>query len=127
MRNINIELFKFAELDDAAKKAALENVRAVYLDSSDFYFSEYLASLNAFADDIGIAVRNYSFGQESAENGNYFIYADQVYAMADCMREESHTEAGAAGWHGSFSESAFSRLLVRLGDDNEAVLLGRES
>lgn len=68
-----------------------------------------------------------TFGQESAENGNYFIYADQVYAMADCMREESHTEAGAAGWHGSFSETAFSRLLVRLVDDNEAVLLGRES
>lgn len=34
MRTINIELFKFAELDDAAKKAALENVRAVYLDLS---------------------------------------------------------------------------------------------
>lgn len=68
-----------------------------------------------------------TFGKESAENGNYFIYADQVYAMADCMREESHTEAGAAGWHGSFSETAFSRLLVRLVDDNEAVLLGRES
>ncbi|ENZ5742858.1 hypothetical protein ACGWZF_004260 [Enterobacter hormaechei] len=62
MRTINIELFKFAELDDAAKKAALENVRAVYLDSSDFDFSEYHASLTAFADDIGIAVRDYSFG-----------------------------------------------------------------
>lgn len=67
-----------------------------------------------------------TFGSD-AEDGNYFIYADQVYAMADCMREESHTEAGAAGWHGSFSETAFSRLLVRLVDDNEAVLLGRES
>lgn len=67
-----------------------------------------------------------TFGND-AEDGNYFIYADQVYAMADCMREESHTEAGAAGWHGSFSETAFSRLLVRLVDDNEAVLLGRES
>jgi hypothetical protein len=67
-----------------------------------------------------------TFGSD-AEDGNYFIYADQVYAMADCMREESHTEAGAAGWNGSFSETAFSRLLVRLVDDNEAVLLGRES
>lgn len=47
--------------------------------------------------------------------------------MADCIREESHTEAGAAGWHGSFSETAFSRLLVKLVDDNEAVILGRES
>lgn len=68
-----------------------------------------------------------TFGQESAEDGNYFIYADQVYAMADCIREEAHTEAGAAGWNGSFSETAFSRLLVKLVDDNEAVLLGRES
>lgn len=66
-------------------------------------------------------------GLEAAEEGNYFIYADQVYAMADCMREEPHTEAGAAGWHGSFSETAFSRLLVKLVDDNEAVILGRES
>jgi len=67
-----------------------------------------------------------TFGND-AEDGNYFIYADQVYAMADCMREESHTEAGAAGWNGSFSETAFSRLLVRLVDDGEAVILGRES
>lgn len=67
------------------------------------------------------------FGEFSAQESNYFIYADQVYAMADCMREESHTEAGAAGWHGSFSETAFSRLLVKMVDDNEAVLLGRES
>ncbi len=78
-------------------------------------------------DDAQQAEQVETFGQESAEDGNYFIYADQVYAMADCMREEPHTEAGAAGWHGSFSESAFSRLLVRLVDDNEAVLLGRES
>ena len=67
-----------------------------------------------------------TFGQESAEDGNYFIYADQVYAMADCIREEPHTEAGAAGWHGSFSETAFSRLLVKLVDDNDAVILARE-
>lgn len=67
-----------------------------------------------------------TFGQESAEDGNYFIYADQVYAMADCIREEQHTEAGAAGWHGSFSETAFSRLLVKLVDDNDAVILARE-
>ena len=67
-----------------------------------------------------------TFGND-AEDGNYFIYADQVYAMADCMREEPHTEAGAAGWHGSFSETAFSRLLVRLADDGDAVILGRES
>lgn len=68
-----------------------------------------------------------TFGQESAEEGNYFIYDGQVYALADCMREEAHTEAGAAGWNGYFSETAFSRLLVRLVDDNEAVILGRES
>lgn len=68
-----------------------------------------------------------TFGQESAEDGNYFIYGGQVYAMSDCIREEQHTEAGAAGWHGSFSETAFSRLLVKLVDDNEAVILGRES
>lgn len=68
-----------------------------------------------------------TFGEYSAQDGNYFIYQDQVYAMADCMREEPHTEAGAAGWHGSFSETAFSRLLVRLVDDSEAVILGRES
>ncbi|HED5782855.1 TPA: hypothetical protein R5O69_004387 [Enterobacter hormaechei] len=78
-------------------------------------------------DDAQQAEQVETFGQESAEDGNYFIYADQVYAMADCMREEPHTEAGAAGWNGSFSETAFSRLLVRLVDDNEAVMLGRES
>lgn len=78
-------------------------------------------------DDTQQAEQVETFGQESAEEGNYFIYADQVYAMADCIREEAHTEAGAAGWHGSFSETAFSRLLVKLVDDNEAVILGRES
>lgn len=89
---------------------------------------ESIALISFFdLDDAQQAEQVETFGQEEAENGNYFIYADQVYAMADCMREESHTEAGAAGWHGSFSETAFSRLLVRLVDDNEAVLLGRES
>lgn len=89
---------------------------------------ESIALISFFdLDDAQQAEQVETFGREEAENGNYFIYADQVYAMADCMREESHTEAGAAGWHGSFSETAFSRLLVRLVGDNEAVLLGRES
>jgi hypothetical protein len=70
-------------------------------------------------------IENYDY--ETADQSLYFIYQDEVYAMVDCMREESHTEAGAAGWHGSFSETAFSRLLVKLVDDNEAVILGRES
>lgn len=90
--------------------------------------TESIALISFFdLDDAKQVEQVETFGQEEAENGNYFIYSDQVYAMADCMREESHTEAGAAGWHGSFSETAFSRLLVRLVDDNEAVLLGRES
>ena len=67
-----------------------------------------------------------TFG-DGALDGNYFIYAGNVYAMADCMREEPHTEAAENGWHGSFSETAFSRLLVKLVDDNEGVILGRES
>ena len=90
--------------------------------------AESIALISFFdLDDAQQAEQIEISGQEDAENGNYFIYADQVYAMADCMREESYTEAGAAGWGGSFSETAFSRLLVRLVDDNEDVMLGRES
>lgn len=68
-----------------------------------------------------------TYDYEAADQALYFIFADQVYCMLDCMREESHTEAGQDNWHGSFNETAFSRLLVRLSDDSEAVILGRES
>jgi len=67
------------------------------------------------------------FGGDLAADSNYFIYEGLCYCMAECLREESHTEAGAAGWHGYFGESNTSRVLVRLVDDNEAVILGRES
>lgn len=67
------------------------------------------------------------FGDENAMDGNFFEFQGNLYALADCVREEMHTEAGENGWHGYFSETAFSRLLVRLVDDNEAVILGRES
>lgn len=59
MRTLNV--FTFNELSDTAKKKAVECYRA-YRGGDDFYFSEYNASLEAFAKDIGININNWSYG-----------------------------------------------------------------
>lgn len=59
MRTLNV--FTFNELSDTAKKKAVECYRA-YRGGDDFYFPEYNASLEAFADDIGININNWSYG-----------------------------------------------------------------
>lgn len=61
MRTLNV--FTFNELSDSAKQKAVECYRA-YRGGDDFYFSEYNASLAAFADDIGININNWSYGLE---------------------------------------------------------------
>ncbi|ANM45835.1 hypothetical protein [Salmonella phage 118970_sal1] len=59
MRTINI--FTFNELSDAAKLKAVESYRE-YRSGDDFDYSEYKASLNAFADDVGIEIQDWSYG-----------------------------------------------------------------
>lgn len=59
MRTLNV--FTFNELSDSAKQKAVECYRA-YRSGDDFYFSEYKASLEAFAEDIGINIKNWSYG-----------------------------------------------------------------
>ena len=59
MRTLNV--FTFNELSETAKLKAVECYRA-YRGGDDFYFSEYKASLEAFADDIGININNWSYG-----------------------------------------------------------------
>ena len=59
MRTLNV--FTFNELSETAKQNAVESYRA-YRGGDDFYFSEYKASLAAFADDIGININNWSYG-----------------------------------------------------------------
>lgn len=59
MRTLNV--FTFNELSDSAKQKAVECYRA-YRSGDDFDYSEYKASLAAFADDIGININNWSYG-----------------------------------------------------------------
>lgn len=59
MRTLNV--FTFNELSDSAKEKAVESYRA-YRGGDDFYFSEYKASLEAFAEDIGITIKDWSYG-----------------------------------------------------------------
>lgn len=59
MRTLNV--FTFNELSDSAKQKAVECFRA-YRSGDDFDYSEYKASLAAFADDIGININNWSYG-----------------------------------------------------------------
>lgn len=58
MRTLNV--FTYNELTEAAKAKAVEAYRAYR--GVDFGFSEYKASLSAFADDIGINVLDWSYG-----------------------------------------------------------------
>lgn len=59
MRTLNV--FTYNELSDAAKLKAVESYRT-YRHCADFDFSEYKASLEAFADDIGVTIRDWSYG-----------------------------------------------------------------
>lgn len=59
MRTLN--LFTYNELSDAAKQKAVESFRD-YRSGDDFDYSEYKASLAAFADDIGITINDWSYG-----------------------------------------------------------------
>lgn len=59
MRTLNV--FTFNELSDAAKQKAVECFRA-YRSGDDFDYSEYKASLEAFAEDIGININDWSYG-----------------------------------------------------------------
>lgn len=62
MRTITIDVFKFSELDDAAKKRALTAVRESILNNDDFDCSEYKASLDAFCNDLGIEINDWGYG-----------------------------------------------------------------
>lgn len=62
MRTLTIDLFSFSELNDAAKKIALQSVRNNILKHHDFDYSEYKASLKAFAADIGMEIKDWSYG-----------------------------------------------------------------
>nr|DAG19518.1 MAG TPA: hypothetical protein [Caudoviricetes sp.] len=59
MRTLNV--FTFNELSDAAKEKAVECFRS-YRSGYDFDYSEYKASLEAFAEDIGITIKDWSYG-----------------------------------------------------------------
>lgn len=59
MRTLNV--FTFNELSDTAKQKAVESYRA-YRGGDDFYFSGYKASLEAFAEDVGITIKDWSYG-----------------------------------------------------------------
>lgn len=65
MRTITIDVFKFSELDDDAKKRALTAVRESVLVHRDFDYSEYKASLDAFAADLGMEIKDWSYGLDS--------------------------------------------------------------
>lgn len=56
-----IKIFTFNELSEAAKLKAVESYRE-YRSGDDFDYSEYKASLNAFAEDVGIEIRDWSYG-----------------------------------------------------------------
>lgn len=59
MRTLNV--FTFNELSETAKQKAVECFRA-YRSGDDFDYSEYKASLEAFAEDIGISINDWSYG-----------------------------------------------------------------
>lgn len=48
----------------------------------------------------------------------------QLYHMADCLRL-SESELSDYGYHGYFSESAFSSLVVQMSDDSETLSIWR--
>lgn len=77
MRTIinTIEIYKFNELSDDAKNTVIENYRQ-YDDFHNIQGSEYIDSLNKFADITGITINNYSLG---AYSHNYVSWSYDGY------------------------------------------------
>lgn len=52
--------------------------------------------------------------------GQFFRYRGNVYDIEDAMRIE-----GVEDWHGCYSETAFSGVLIKVSSDGETVIVGR--
>lgn len=80
MRSLTIDIFKFSELNETAQALALTEVRENILNHNDFDYSEYKASLSAFADDIGFTVDDWSYGLDgcSVDIDTDDLIADRV-------------------------------------------------
>ena len=57
------------------------------------------------------------------EESTFFRYRGHVYDLGDCMGIENAIPAFSA-WHGYFSETFFSSVLVKYSDDCESVKVG---
>ena len=58
------------------------------------------------------------FDYEGADEGSYFRYKGEVYAMSDFIRWD------VPNWHGVHGTSYFSGICIRLSDCGEAVVVG---
>lgn len=75
MRTENVTLYKFDELNDTTKDKA----REWYRQNLDYpWFDESMNSINAFCDEFGVSIKDYSIGafchsyiETDAENSNF--------------------------------------------------------
>lgn len=54
------------------------------------------------------------------EESEFVFYKDYPYFMGDCMRLSRNNEFGAY-WHGYFSDTFFSCILVHINDDGTYI------
>lgn len=60
MRTITVEVFTFEELNEQAKKKALEWANVTFTDY--FWERESMESVKAFCDKFGVSLKNYEYG-----------------------------------------------------------------
>lgn len=56
--------------------------------------------------------------EDEANNSSFFRYKWQVYSLSDFMREGT-----PAGWDGSYGQSYFDAILVKI-VDSESIIVG---
>ena len=81
--------------------------------------SNFQARPLMYASDLPEKVQE-DLGIRAENDGDYFKYKGEYYDLADFLACDSFD----GYWHGSFAQSFFSGILVRLTDDNEGVIVG---
>lgn len=63
------------------------------------------------------------FNHTDKELDTYVRYKKQAYLLNDFMAIENNSPFDKNKWHGYYSDSFFSGVLIKLSDDNESAIL----
>lgn len=84
--------------------------------------NQYRQILNSFDLPAEVLSEFDYYNEEQLSQALFFKYKGQYYDLAQFQKVK---HSGLENWHGLFSLSYFSGILVKLANDGESVLVGR--